>query len=297
MRLLHTDTLELHYFPRDAPPYAILSHTWETEELSLQEIGPKSKGTRGYKKIAMAAATARADNLDYIWVDTCCIDKTSSAELSEAINSMFQWYQNASVCYAYLFDVVPNHHDSVASINPRVRESKWFTRGWTLQELIAPSDVIFYAQDWTELGTKSSLRTVISQITRIPELVLLGKSIKDYSIAQRMSWASQRKTTRTEDMAYCLMGLFEITMPMLYGEGMQAFIRLQEEIMKKSDDQTLFAWTSAALSVQYRFGCGLLAPVPRFFETCAGITTFAMTNKGLSIRLPKLATGLLKEHP
>ena len=163
--------------------------------------------------------------------DLCCIDKTSSAELSEAINSMYRWYQESGVCYAYLADVPPNAFS----------KSRWFTRGWTLQELIAPSTVIFLDQKWQEIGTKSSLQRVISEITGIPTDILLGGDLEDASIAQRMSWASKRETTRVEDAAYCLMGIFSIHMPMLYGEGERAFIRLQEEIMRVSDDHSLFA--------------------------------------------------------
>jgi hypothetical protein len=109
--------------------------------------------------------------------NTCYIDKTSSAELSEAINSMYHWYQESGVCYTYLADVPPNAFS----------KSRWFTRGWTLQELIAPSTVIFLDQKWQEIGTKSSLQEVISEITSIPTNILLGGDLEGASIAQRMS--------------------------------------------------------------------------------------------------------------
>ncbi|KAF1815945.1 HET-domain-containing protein, partial [Eremomyces bilateralis CBS 781.70] len=244
MRLLHTHSLEIHFFPASIPAYAILSHTWEQDEVTFQEAlcpdGPV-KSKLGYEKLQKAADLAAQDGFEYIWIDTCCIDKTSSSELSEAINSMYRWYQKSSVCYAFLSDV-QYCASSNTLVQPDIRNSKWFLRGWTLQELIAPSTLVFYSREWKEIGTKSSLRATISQITGIPEPVLLGEKIGNYSVAQRMSWASRRRTTRVEDIAYCLMGIFGITMPMLYGEGTRSFRRLQEEIMRQSDDQSIFAW-------------------------------------------------------
>src|ERR1700733_11317378 len=181
---------------------------------------------------------AAADGFHYIWIDTCCIDKASSAELSEAINSTYRWYHESGVCYAYLADVPPN------AVDDEFAKSRWFTRGWTLQELIAPSTVIFLGKEWQKMGTKSSRQRIISEVTGIPTNILLGGDLERTSIAQKLSWASKRETTRVEDIAYCLMGIFGINMPMLYGEGERAFIRLQEEIMKVSDDHSLFAWES-----------------------------------------------------
>jgi hypothetical protein len=247
MRLLHTKKIELQEFgPREVPNYAILSHTWEEEEVTLQDIKTNEamEPTR-LRKSLKGMLVAAADGFDYIWIDTCCIDKTSSAELSEALNSMYRWYQEAGECYAYLADVPHNSVNRVTGVTgPEFRKSRWFTRGWTLQELIAPSSVIFLDSDWQEMGTKSNLQRDISEITGIPGNFLLGDDLRHASIAQRMSWASKRETTRIEDLAYCLMGLFGIYMPMLYGEGERAFIRLQEEIMRVSDDHSLFAWRS-----------------------------------------------------
>ncbi|KAH9203297.1 heterokaryon incompatibility protein-domain-containing protein, partial [Leptodontidium sp. 2 PMI_412] len=236
MRLLHTKKFELQEFGGiEELHYAILSHTWGKEEVTLQDIKTnEAMELEGYKKVRKACSVAAADGFEYIWIDTCCIDKTSSAELSEALNSMYRWYQEARECYAYLADVPYNSF----------RKSRWFTRGWTLQELIAPSSVIFLDSEWQEIGTKSNLQRDISEITGIPGSFLLGDDLRHASVAQRMSWASERKTTRIEDLAYCLMGLFGIYMPMLYGEGERAFIRLQEEIMRVSDDHSLFAWRS-----------------------------------------------------
>ncbi|KAE9375872.1 HET-domain-containing protein, partial [Stipitochalara longipes BDJ] len=229
MRLLHTKEFKLEEFGgKEIPHYAILSHTWGKEEVTLQDVKMnKPMESEGYRKVKNACSVATAEGFDYIWVDTCCIDKTSSAELSEALNSMFRWYEEAEECYAYLADVQPNSVDRVTGITgPDFRESRWFTRGWTLQELIAPLSVRFLDKEWQEIGTKADLQQDISDITGIPGSFLLGDELRHASVAQRMSWASKRETTRIEDLAYCLMGLFGIYMPMLYGEGERAFIRL-----------------------------------------------------------------------
>ena len=171
----------------------------------------------------------------------CCIDKTSSAELSEAINSMFSWYQNAAICYAYLSDV-PKCAD-VLTVDSMFSRSRWFTRGWTLQELIAPNNLTFFSMDWHPFGTKVELSSRVSSITGIERTFLSGKDLESASTAKRMSWAASRKTSRVEDIAYCLLGIFDINMPLIYGEGKKAFRRLQEEIMKsRSEDHSLFAW-------------------------------------------------------
>jgi len=176
------------------------------------------------------------------------IDKSSSAELSEAINSMYNWYKKAHICYAYLPDVPTSFSvrdpvwGGVFDIKKVFRSSRWFSRGWTLQELIAPLIVEFYALDWTEIGTKSELHQELSEITGINIRVLAGADPSTCNVGERMSWAAFRNTTRVEDMAYCLLGIFQVNMPLVYGEGERSFIRLQEEIMKTSEDYTLFAW-------------------------------------------------------
>ncbi|PMD15037.1 hypothetical protein NA56DRAFT_355959 [Hyaloscypha hepaticicola] len=182
---------------------------------------PSRQSKAGYKKVRYACEQAISDDYEYVWIDTCCIDKSSSAELSEAIHFMFQWYQNAGVCYAYVEDVQLENFGT----------SRWFTRGWTLQELLAPAEVIFFGSEWTRLGTKSDLANQIITVTRIDEKALLHQDqLKKKSVAQRMSWASRRETTRLEDAAYCLLGIFGVNMPLLYGEGKNAFFRLQEEL-------------------------------------------------------------------
>jgi heterokaryon incompatibility protein (HET) len=245
MRLLHTTKFHLEEFYRDdIPQYAILSHTWGKEEVLFQDIqnGTASRKA-GWAKVEGCCSQARADNFEWIWIDTLCIDKSSSAELSEAINSMFAWYSYSVICYAYLVDVDADMWD--LELDKKIENSRWFTRGWTLQELIAPKVVEFYSTNWIQIGTKRSLRDVISRISGIPTEVLRGaKSYLNCNVGERMSWASLRQTTRVEDIAYCLIGLFNIHMPLLYGEGRRAFQRLQEEILKISFDKTLFIWSN-----------------------------------------------------
>lgn len=264
MRLLNSTNIELEEFPDDnIPKYAILSHRWQDDEVSLQDmLSATAVKKAGYIKLKLCCNQAVEDDLQYVWVDTCCIDKTSSAELSESINSMYRWYQNAAVCYAYLFDVGGTRLSNDSSFS----KSVWFTRGWTLQELIAPLNVEFYNSAWDKLGTKESLIDTIAATTGIDVEALKGVDPEHFSVAKRMSWASKRTTTRAEDIAYSLLGLFGVNMPMLYGEGERAFIRLQEEIMKHSDDHSIFAWSSD--DNKYR---GLLAKSPVDFRNCYNI--------------------------
>ncbi|KAH7406437.1 hypothetical protein DE146DRAFT_607355 [Phaeosphaeria sp. MPI-PUGE-AT-0046c] len=241
MRLIKATTLEIEEFLSEdkVPPFAILSHTWEEDECTLQQMQNAETNMvtkrKGYQKIRQCCEQALEDGLQWAWVDTyaCCIDKTSTAELSEAINSMFRWYRKAKVCYAFISDVI--------TVNS-LPKSRWFTRGWTLQELVAPRDVRFYNSGWHFLGSKLDLRQVIHSITTIEEEVLVTGNFETINIARRMAWAAARQTTRIEDRAYSLMGIFDVNMPLLYGEGHKAFVRLQEAIMKVSDDQSLFAW-------------------------------------------------------
>ena len=253
MWLLSTDRAELHHFPSpELVPggYAILSHTWNEHEQSFkdtQDLSRRCEGTDenprdlAAPKVQKSCILARRHGYQWIWNDTCCIDKTSSTELSEAINSMFLWYSRAEVCFAYLQEV--GRQSDVHALGSAFRTARWHSRGWTLQELIAPSLVVFVSQDWTTIGDKTELAPLLEAITGIPRNVLTRKShFSSVSIAERMSWASMRDTARLEDEAYCLMGLFNVNMPTIYGEGRQAFRRLQHEIMKQSFDTSLFAW-------------------------------------------------------
>jgi hypothetical protein len=290
------------------PTYAILSHTWnvvegDVMEVSYQDIlSGRAKSNKGYGKIEGCCKQALADRIEYVWLDTCCIDKTSSSELSEAINSMFRWYAEARLCYAYLSDVGDSSVFSRA-VGPKgelredIKKSRWFTRGWTLQELLAPRRLYFFSANWNLLGTREEWRNSITAITRIHPDALVGEPERiasNFSVAQRMSWAANRVTTREEDMAYCLMGIFNVNMPLLYGEGgSKAFVRLQEEIIKDSDDQSIFSWSPEPLDNSLLVG--LLAPWPSMFTGCGGIvafrpwktsTPFSMTNSGLRITGP-----------
>lgn len=287
MRLLDTSTIKLHeFYSNNIPNYAILSHRWNGVEVSFQDLRDgKAVEMPGFSKIERCCAQAAQDGWKYAWIDSCCIDRTSSAELSEAINSMFQWYRAAQVCYAYLADV-PSGVEDHRQENSAFRRSKWFTRGWTLQELLAPSEVVFYNQGWSAIGTRSTLEEVISSVTRIKDMV----NFETACAAQKMSWASKRETTRVEDMAYCLMGIFGVNMPPLYGEGQNAFMRLQLEILRISDDESIFAWTGD----DDRYSTGLLALSPAAFEASGDVeqyqfipnrSPYSMTNKGLSIEI------------
>ena len=225
--------------------YAILSHRWEEEEVTFRDINnhaeiDRVRQMKGWYKIAQCCNTAREEDLKYVWVDTCCIDKSSSAELQESINSMFRWYSEAKVCYVFLSDVSRRQQTQFAA-------SQWFTRGWTLQELVAPEYLEFYNKDWELYGTRNQMKGVINEITGIPKEYLAGFNPQwvgesAICVAEIMSWAAGRKTTRVEDRAYSLIGLFGVSMPLLYGEGDKAFRRLQEELLRSRDDQSIFAW-------------------------------------------------------
>ncbi|OTA63229.1 HET-domain-containing protein [Hypoxylon sp. EC38] len=280
MRLLHTTSLCLHEFVgKYKPEYAILSHTWGDDEVLFQDVQNQQdlewRSKAGFEKVKGSCRQALLDGYEYIWIDSCCIDKTSSAELSEAINSMFVWYKDSAVCYAYLDDV-----EVLADLSA----SRWFTRGWTLQELIAPEDVRFYNWNWGLLGDRFELSPEIAGLTGIGLDLLTrghvinsepweshsrainGESLQDHNdypkyckschcllitvnailrrfcAAEKMNWVAKRETTRVEDIAYCLLGIFGVNMPSIYGEGLEAFRRLQEEILKRSNDQSILAW-------------------------------------------------------
>lgn len=299
MRLLRLDNETgdefslVEFIGENVPPYSILSHTWgqNGNEVTYRDfVNGTGKDKAGYDKIRSCGIQTAKKGLQYLWVDTCCIDKTSSAELSEAINSMFRWYQKARICFAYLEDVPSELLISEWS----TAEIRWFSRGWTLQELLAPCQVEFYATDWTFLGTRSDHRISLSKITGIHMEALDGRPLERFSIAQRMSWASSRTTTRPEDLAYCLLGLFDVNLPLLYGEGGEkAFLRLQEEIMRGSDDHSLFAWAQPHSGRQKLHG--LLADSPADFVLAANVvpikvqllsTPYFVTNSGLQITLP-----------
>jgi hypothetical protein len=244
----------------DIPPYAILSHTWGEQEVVFDDlkdldnaVDVDAQRKEGYRKIRFCAQQAKRDGLGYFWVDTCCIDKANNTELSKAINSMFRWYQNAKRCYVFLSDVA--NHTSKIDSKSAFKQSRWFKRGWTLQELLAPRSVEFFSKEGELLGDKQSLKDTISEITGIPSEALSGKQVSEFSVAERFSWAEDRQTTRDEDGAYCLFGIFGIHLPLIYGEGREnARDRLRSAIMLKhkggSHDQEerlgkICSWLSA----------------------------------------------------
>ena len=254
MWLLSTSRAELHYFPDYGSipgGYAILSHTWSLDgEQTFQDVKAimtscKKTGANPRdhvsEKIRKCCEIAERDGYAWVWIDSCCIDRGSSTALSEAINSMFTWYALSEVCYAFLEDV--HQQDSPYPKGSEFRRARWHTRGWTLQELLAPAFVVFLSMEWEPIGTKSTLDLIISDFTGIHHNYLNRRwNILHASIAERMAWAAERHTTRVEDEAYCLLGLFSIHMPTLYGEGRQAFQRLQAELVKSYPDTSLFAW-------------------------------------------------------
>jgi hypothetical protein len=249
MWLLNTSSAKLRWF-NSSNDYAILSHVWSEHEdtfervssLAQQPIGVKKRWSRVSPKVRNCCKFAKRLGFEWVWIDTCCINKSSSAELSEAINSMYKWYSEAALCIAFLNDV-RDGNDIQDPLDSDFCKSQWFFRGWTLQELIAPRHIIFVSQSWHSFGTRASLASTIEKITGIDIDVLCHqRSPMEVCAAKRMSWAALRTTTRVEDEAYSLMGLFGVNMPTIYGEGRAAFRRLQEEILKLSMDHTLFAW-------------------------------------------------------
>jgi hypothetical protein len=258
-------------------------------------------------------------------VDTCCINKNNGAELSEAINSMYRWYRNADVCYNYLDDVKcgsfhPQRESDKEHIelwiavdyNPgwtplleSFKKSKWFTRGWTLQELLAPVKSQFYDNSWRLIAGRAYLAKQINEATGIAEKFLWGPAevreqyIASACVAKKMNWLTRRKTSRAEDMTYCMLGLLGISMPLLYGEGEKAFLRLQMQIISTTDDESIFAWGlpgHGSLKHEH-LGDGMLALRPSCFvgsdrveiyresERVVDRLPYAMTNRGLQLNV------------
>ena len=246
MRLLECSPDRGFCLTKDLPTnedlkYAILSHTWgpDNEEVTFKDlIDSTGEDKAGYEKIRFCEEQARKNKLRYFWVDTCCIDKSNQVELHEAINSMFRWYRKAARCYVYLSDVSVagggrkrERRQSEPPWEPEFRGSKWFTRGWTLQELLAPASVEFFTKERQRLGDKRSLERQIHEITGIAVRALRGTDLSEFSADERFKWAETRRTTREEDWAYCLLGIFGVFMTLIYGEGKEhAIRRLRKEI-------------------------------------------------------------------
>ena len=340
MRLLHTTDLRLEKFPspkhpddgtsfrldtrtgklQEPPEYAILSHRWAEKaenEVSFTDISTGiHQNTEGWSKIIESCKIARAHGIEWIWIDTCCIDKRNNTELSEDLNLMYTYYARAKECYAYLFDVVWKPKGSGSRLTKESSSGKpsdWFTRGWTLPELLAPgtpcksndkapsitiSTMVFFDQNWTEIGQKADadLCTEISQHSLIrPEYISSPGTHKNASIAMKMSWAARRSTEKLEDRVYSLFGVFDLQMSVLYGEGeANALMRLQLELMARSDDQSIFAWVKPS-GYDKPDPCGMLATSLNDFENSNEIVNFPikykekplydMTKEGLAFRV------------
>ena len=316
MRLLSTTDLSFQkFYDSQVPKYAILSHRWISDEVSFEDFyHVKAQDPYGerFAKIRNCCAYAEENGFGWVWIDTCCIDKKSSAELTEAINSMFNWYMNAAVCYVYLADVRWDVGD-LARSRADFRKSAWFERGWTLQELLAPARLCFLDCIWISIGFIVKVSATASSLkkNRLMEDICAATSISKFdlhssakysylkfgvSVAKKMSWLSSRKTSRVEDMACCMLGLYGVNIPLLYGEGEKAFERLQFEIIRTSDDEPIFAW----FSEQIDYPSSVLAKSPKAFARSGKVVThfsllgklpFAMTNKGLHYRIPRSRNG------
>ncbi|KAJ9161556.1 HET-domain-containing protein [Coniochaeta hoffmannii] len=313
MWLINTKTEKIQFVADpELHQYAILSHTWRRDgEPTFQDYkdyknsqatstSPSARRTvaagrvikdERFAKVRETCRLARARNIPFVWVDNVCIDKSSSAELTEAINSMFRWYKNAAVCFAYLADLPAGPKKN---LQQALSLCHWFTRGWTLQELVASRVVEFYDEAWNLRGDKHELCELVSSITRIDEDVLRDSSLlRNIPVARRMSWASTRQCTRVEDVAYSLLGIFDIHMPLIYGEGDKAFIRLQEAIAQDTTDLSLFAWTSRDSTYKRQNYHGLFARSPVDFLNCDRLLRilspvtlteeYAITNKGIRL--------------
>lgn len=331
MRLLNTKTYQFHDTEDpvvlSSPEYAVLSHRWQAPEIKLQTFNADdlhnttsgtSLQTPQLNKIRQVCAKARSRNppLDWVWIDSCCIDKTNAVEESRSINSMFEWYRRAALCIVYLYDVDKGAPFESQSPDRRHKKSEWFTRGWTLQELLAPRQMEFYDRDWRFMGTKNSLAGTLAYLTGIGKEYLLGeKSIMTASVAERMSWMAGRSTTLVEDVAYSMLGIFNVNMAPLYGEGVKAFIRLQKTLMEDSTDESLFAWTvpeDTLLRCYERRGkvptwapktWGLLAPSPDCFTKYRDIVVipegvvprlrggYSWTQHGVMFEMPSRSSG------
>ena len=220
------------------PPYGILSHTWSLnadEEVTLDNLSarrafPSEIGNIGFEKLRFCAKQVRKEpyGLRHFWMDTCCINRANLVELSEAITSMWRWYRNSQCCWVYLADVSASNGED--NCMQQFRQSRWFTRGWTLQELLAPAKVEFFSCEGTKLGDKWSLEHIIHEITGIPVGALRGEDLRNFSVEERLRWTNGRQTKKVEDRAYCLLGIFDVSMSLRYGEGDKALTRLEAKV-------------------------------------------------------------------
>lgn len=232
------------------PPYHILSHTWSLEpdqEVAFDELSSlagdsmgEGQAKSGWRKLRFCAEQVLrdGDGLRHVWVDTCCIDRANLVELSEAITSMWRWYRGSKRCWVYLEDVSVGENEG--DWEEQFRAARWWTRGWTLQELLAPREVEFFSREGRRLGDKSSLEGVIHQITGIPLGALRGEELANFSVDERLRWTNGRRTKKVEDKAYCLLGIFDVSMSLRYGEGEKAVARLEAKVRGGSKGESPF---------------------------------------------------------
>ena len=292
MRVINTETLRFEDIAEENK-YAVLSHRWSAaseDEVSYVDIAESRDISHkaGFAKFQGFCSLAAKLGCRYGWDDTCCINKGDPSEVTEAINSMYRWYQYSHICIVYLEDVVEKN---------QMMGSSWFDRGWTLQELIGPGATSLYNRDWNLIGTKDELLSTLSGKTGVPEDVLSHRNKPSTcSVAQRMSWAATRETTRIEDRAYSLLGIFGVSMTPIYGEREKAFLRLQRAIIEESKDESIFAWamSTGAEDDESRTYTGLFAPSPFNFLNCGDVNSirgskgFSVTNGELSMTLRTL---------
>jgi hypothetical protein len=245
MRLLNTNLLFCDYDDKP-PPYAILSHTWSEkneEEVTYQDL--KDGTTKSLLKLELCKQWTKAANLEYFWIDTCCIDKRNDAEINYAIRSMWRWYFEADVCFVYLPDLSKKRKVGDTDWRDALKDCRWFTRGWTLQELVASKRVEFYARDG-HLGNRENLLPALKSITGIN----LGDPMPDHVI--RLDWVAKRTTKRPEDKAYCMLGICDVSLDPRYGEGREsAWQRLQDAIIHRHGTSSLQV-RGAATNVDHR---------------------------------------------
>ncbi|KAI4157659.1 MAG: hypothetical protein LQ342_008106 [Letrouitia transgressa] len=338
------DLFATRFNPKAEPSYAILSHRWcegvensdrtsnslrrdkahavrkrpskRAREVTLQDLRRWSLGhlrrnaalRASLEKIRGCCGRALAEGQRYVWIDSCCIDRTNLFEVSESIRSMFRWYRDAACCFAYLWDVDGGGAGGLRRKTEGQQEySEWFSRGWTLQELLAPRRLLFFDSRWNKLGTRRGLAVEVERATGIPAKYVtdFAGHAQEASVAMKMSWMARRSTTKEEDTAYCLFGIMGVSMDVRYGDGRKEFLRFQDKIMREPglQDESIFAWRrSYPRGYPEASKCsGLLAPWPDSFEQSGSVRLrpekyrsrgpYGLTKDGLRLPVPLSIAG------
>ena len=299
IRLLNVKNFQFReYDEGNLPAYAILSHVWYNEEKKIELVYdsfeslprnangvpqcPKDQNyAKSHDKIMKTCQETRklgegsGKRVDFVWIDSICIDKRNAGERDRAIRSMWRFYGDAACCIVWLQDVEWSKNNK-PRVDQAFENARWFSRGWTLQELIAPKIVYFFNRSWDLLGTKWSLAAEITSRTRIERKFLKPEKARSATIAQRLSWAAGRNTTEPEDRVYSLFGLFNVDIEVKYGgpnpreeRYRTAFSLMQKEILRDSTDESLFAWRNPSLK-----SSGLLAPSIDCFKDSNQIVSY-----------------------